>query len=96
MSVSYNEIPNKIRNREEFNGSSARGAFVTAVDGGEAPESDVEAIREVIAHNGRGYVVFSYHTPIAAVSEDEQVSFVSNESYSSTTSRLQNICRDSI
>lgn len=71
----YRDIPDKIRNREEFRGSSSRGANVTL---GRPPEVS------------EGYEVYSYDTLIAII-KGSFMTYFDNEYHSPTTTRLQNI-----
>lgn len=86
MTATYNEIPNLIRQRKDFEGNSMSGN--SKEPGGYG------------VHKGRGdmdvppeadYVIWSYGTPIGYAIEETL--FVTTEKFSHTSSRHQSVLR---
>lgn len=89
--LSYRKIPAALRAREPFEGNSMYAVQMLAarVSTGQLSGDDLSAFRAV---QGSVYVVKSYNTPIAWVTEDGTVT-IPDTRYSATTSRQQNLCR---
>ena len=89
--LSYRKIPAALEQRKPFTGSSSQAMHVKSLQwvspGRMSPES-----RDLLRKDVGAYVVFSYGTPIAWVTDDGE-KCIPDESYSSTTSRIQNLCR---
>ena len=99
----YPEIPYAVANKDEFMGSSSCAVIMTGemakvMDYGYSSSDSREKFNAIIngSNNDNIYVVKSYDTPIAMYNMETKEGFVSDDFYSSTTSRLQNICRRSL
>lgn len=99
----YQEIPYAVSNKDEFEGNSASGVIMTAKDAknmdyGYSIDDACKKFSEIVGRNNSDviYVVKSYDTPIAVYNMETGNGVVSDDFHSSTTSRLQNICRRSL
>lgn len=59
---------------------------------GEASDDTVAVLQEAMKGQDTGYLIFSYATPVAVLTDAGMT--VTEEKFSTTTSRLQNICRE--
>lgn len=89
--LNYRRIPDALRTRETFEGNSMYAVRMLAshVSTGQLSGDDLKAFRAI---QGEAYVVKSYNTPIAWITEDGTVT-IPDTKYSATTSRQQNLCR---
>lgn len=95
--ANYRVIPELLRNREAFTGNTMRAIRCEGADrDGDRLAHMGEMYRSDFADELRGrsfdYVVFSYSTPIAAVTTNGEV-IHNHASYSRTTSRHQGLTR---
>lgn len=86
MAATYRQITSLVKARQEFQGNSLRAQWHTGTVGkgkGDAFVPEDEA---------RKYIVWSYQTPIAYAYENGEL-VVTEERFSKTTSRGQNLLR---
>lgn len=86
------QIETLVRNREPFAGNSSTAeASPSVVNPGRLDGPEFRQLAEAAAAGRLSYVVYSYATPVAWVVDG--AAHVTEQSFSPTTSRLQNLCR---
>lgn len=92
----YDDIQQAIQNQETFNYDGASSVYIASpvdieLNRGKAEDAAVAELQQAMEGQSKGYLVFSYSTPIALFTPAAVT--VPEAKYSSTTSRLQNLCR---
>lgn len=95
----YTDIKASIAHREPYTASNSHALRVgdpetIELNSGEAPPEAIKELQDALGQD-TGYLVFSYSTPVALFTASGKIS-VPDQKYSSTTSKLQKICRESV
>ena len=90
--LNYRQIRLALSAQDEFKGNSMRAEIVNEIDHVSPGRLDAEETAILRSVHGLAYVVFSYNTPIAWVT-DSGVKHIVEQRFSVTTSRQQTLVR---